>query len=149
VTRRRAAIAAGAVAAVAFLATSALVARWLHADNVERAIVHRLLVAQARGDADGMARELSGCAAPCRRTLERLAARLGRGPDAEVEIVRYDSQTARALGARTGPTRVVWRRPPDLPTVQCVTVRRTGSALVGIDVRVERIGPPIARRAGC
>jgi hypothetical protein len=149
VTRRRSAIAASAAAAVAFLAVSALVARWLHADNVERAMVHRLLEAQARGDAAGMARELDGCDAPCRRSLERLAARMGAGPDAEVEIVRHDSSTARTLGADEGPTRVVWRRPPGLPTVQCVTVRRTGNPLTGPDVHLTRISEPIAREAGC
>ena len=54
-----------ALAAVAFLAVSALVARWLTTDNAERAKVTRLLQAQARGDARGMLRELEACRGAC------------------------------------------------------------------------------------
>jgi hypothetical protein len=148
VTPRRLALAA---AVVAFLGVSALVARWLAADARERAAVVRLLEAQARGDAAAMAAELTGCEARCRATAGALAERLD-GPG-EVEVVRYDSATARALGAETGPTRVVWQRGTGgadaLPTVQCVTVRRTGSALAGPQVDLVAIGPPIGREAGC
>jgi hypothetical protein len=143
-TRRRVAI---AVAIVAFLAVSAVVARWLQADNAERAKVERLLAAQGRGDAAAMAKELSACDAACEQRLGRLAARL-RGAG-EVEIVRYDSHTAHALAAETGPTRVVWQREGLLPTVQCIEVRRTGTALTGPAVTLLSLSAPIGREAGC
>ncbi len=147
-TRRIAVVAA----AVVFVAVAIVVARWLQADNAERAKVERLLAAQGRGDAAAMARELDGCEATCRARLARLADRLAR-PGDELEIIRYDSRTARALGAESGPTRVVWQLGRSgsgtLPTVQCVTVRRTGSALTGPRVTLRALGEPIAREGAC
>lgn len=143
-TRRRVAI---ATAIVAFLAVSAIVARWLQADNAERAKVERLLDAQSRGDDRAMLRELDGCDAACGQQLTRLATRL-RG-DGKVEIVRYDSDTAHALGAARGPTRVVWQREGLLPTVQCIDVRRTGNALTGPAVTLLSLSAPIEREASC
>ena len=143
-TRRRVAIAA---AVVAFLVVSALVARWLQADNVERTHVERLLEAQSRGDAGAMKQEVECATTQCDARLERLARRL-RGTG-EVEIVRYDSHTAHALGAKTAATRVVWQRKGVLPTVQCVSVRRTGTALTGPDVTLVSLSAPIEREASC
>lgn len=142
--RRRLVVAAGAAA---FLAISLVAARWLQADSVERSKVHDLLTAQARGDARAMARHLEGCDRACRSDLEALAHRLRR--DGEVEIVRIDSRTAHALGEKTAPARVVWTAPGVLPTVQCVLVRRTGTALSGPTVTLLRLSAPIGRQAAC
>jgi len=131
----------------AFLAVSALVARWLSADGAERAQVERLLFAQARGDVDAMAQELDGCDAACRTRLRALTDRLARR--GALRIVRYDSKTARALGDDRGPTRVVWQLPGGLPTVQCVMVRRSGGPISGFDVDLERLSAPIAREGAC
>ena len=143
-TARRVALAVGVVA---FLAVSALLARWLSADGAERAQVERLLAAQARGDAGAMARELGPCDAGCEQRLQRLASRLRR--PGELEVVRYDSRTARALGDETGPTRVVWQLPGMLPTVQCIDVRRTGGAIAGMTVTLVSLSAPIDREAPC
>ena len=143
-TARRLAIAAGVVA---FLAVSGVLARWLSADGTERAQVERLLSAQARGDAAAMARELDRCDPACEQRLQRLASRLRR--PGELEVVRYDSRTARALGDETGPTRVVWQLPGTLPTVQCVQVRRNGGAVAGMRVRLVSLSAPIDREAAC
>ena len=142
--RRRVAIAA---AIVAFLAVSVVVARWLQADNAERAKVERLLNAQARGDARAMQREVDCRSAACRQRLDDLARRLHR--PGELEIVRYDSHTAHALTATSGPTRVVWQLPGTLPTVQCVGVERSGSALTGPGVTLTDLSAPIGREASC
>ena len=143
---RRAAIAAGLLA---FLAASLLIARWLAVDNGERARVEDLLRAQARGDARAMARQLHGCDdAACRARVQDLARRL-RNPGRELEIVRYDSRTAHALGPETAPTRVVWQVRGGLTTVQCVLVRRTGSVLSGPHVTLLRLSDPIGREASC
>lgn len=143
-TRRRVALAAGVLV---FLIVSALIARWLSAEGVERSKVERLLTAQARGDADAMAREIDGCDAACKGRMATLAARLKR--DGELEIVRYDSKTGRSLGAMTAPTRVVWQLPGQLTTVQCVRVRRTGNALTGPTVTLLGLSAPIGREDGC
>lgn len=138
-----------AILAVAlFAATSFLVARWLTTDGVERGKVERLLEAQGRGDVDAMAREIDDCYSPCRARLAKLAQRL-RKPGKDLRIARYDSHTARALGKDEGPTRVVWFLGDDLPTVQCVQVRRRGSPLTGPTVTLLRLSAPIGREAPC
>jgi hypothetical protein len=53
-----------AVAVIAFLAVSVVVARWLSADTDERGQVVDLLRAQSRGDAPAMLRMLDDCRAP-------------------------------------------------------------------------------------
>ena len=132
---------------LAFLAVSGLVARWLAADGDERARVERLLEAQARKDVGAMTAALARCDAACRSRLGEIAERVGR-PGA-LEIVRYDSRTARALGDETAPTRIVWQLPGGLPTVQCVLVRRTGGPLQGPEVELLRLSAPIAREGAC
>ena len=142
---RRAAVIALAV--VAFLAVSALVARWLTTDNAERDQVTRLLSAQLRGDPDAMLRELDGCTAACAVGVRANAARLRRpGP---LQIVAYDSPTAHALTGKSAPTRVVWKTPRTLTVVQCVDVERTGNALRGLSVRLRSLSAPRPRTAPC
>ena len=136
------------IAVMLFGAASFLVARWLSTDGVERGKVERLLEAQGRGDADAMARELDRCYAACRARVGRLARRL-RKPGEKLRIARYDSDTSRALGEKEGPTRVVWFLGDDLPTVQCVQVRRRGSPLTGPTVTLLRLSAPIGREAPC
>ena len=133
--------------AAAFVVVSLLVARWLLADGAERNEIEALLRAQARGDVPAMAERLDRCDARCRAELDRLAARLRA--DGDPEIVRYDSRTSHALGPQTAPTRVVWATPGRLPTVQCVLVRRSGTALSGPRVTLLRLSAPIGRQDTC
>lgn len=144
--RRRAII---VVAAVAFLAIAFGLARWLTTENAERDRVTDLLRAQARGDARAMLAQLGGCAArpACVAQVRAQAAAL-RSPG-KLEIVAYDSATAYALGAASGATRVVWRTPSRLTTVQCVQVRRAGSVLAGRSVSLTALSEPIGRTAAC
>lgn len=139
-----------ALAVAAFLVVSFAVARWLTQDSRERSAVTDLLRAQGRGDAAAMLALLDDCArrVACRADVERNAAAL-RGPGT-VEIVRYDSTTARSFRDRRGPTRVAWTRGTDQPvTVQCVTVVRHARALLGADIRLAAIGRPINGEAAC
>jgi len=136
-----------AVGIVVFLAVSAGVARWLTADNAERDKVETLLRAQARGDAGGMLRELSGCGGACAARVRSGAQRLRR--PGRLQIVLYDSTTSHALGADTGQTRVVWKTPRSLTVVQCVTVKRTGNPVRGIDIELLGISGPIPRESAC
>lgn len=124
------------------------VARWLNTDGVERGKVERLLEAQGRGDIDAMAAELEECFSSCRGQLKRLADRLKR-PGRKLSIARYDSETSRALAEEEGPTRVVWFLGDDLPTVQCVQVRRRGNPLSGHSVTLLRLSAPIGREDSC
>ena len=136
-----------ALTVVAFLAISVLVARWLTTDNAERTQVTRLLEAQARGDVTGMLGELESCAGACAEQVRANARRLRR--PGKLQIVSYESATSHALTGRSGATRVVWKTPTTLTVVQCVAVRRSGSALSGIDVHLLAIGPSKPRTAGC
>jgi hypothetical protein len=137
------------VAVAAFLAVSGLLARWLSTESTERDKVHRLLEAEARGDAQAMLAQLHGCGDPaCRATVLRSARTLKRR--GAVKIVNYDSGTSYALGAATGRTRVAWTSlKQGLVVVQCVTVHRGGSALAGRSVTLLRISAPIDRQGSC
>jgi hypothetical protein len=136
------------VSVVAFLAISAVVARWLSADTDERGQVVELLRAQSRGDAAAMLGHLEDCRDPaCVATVRSNARRLrGHG---ELKIALYQSGTAHALRARTKPTRVVWFTPGRLTTVQCVLVRRTGNVFAGVSVSLLRLSAPIGRESSC
>lgn len=136
-----------AVAVIAFLAVSAVVARWLNDDTVERGRVVELLRAQARGDAAAMLRVVRCSDTRCVAVVRANARRL-RAPGA-VKVALYQSQTAHALRSRTKPTRVVWFTPGRLTTVQCVLVRRTGNVFAGVSVTLLRISAPIGRESSC
>lgn len=142
--RRWAAI---AVAVVAFLLVSALLARWLGTENTERNAVVALLRDQARGDADAMLRRLrcrdDACAAQVRENARTLKT------PGDVTVVRVDSATSHSVGGATGPTRVVWTAPGRLTTVQCVLVRRSGTPLSGMSVTLLGLSAPIDRQAAC
>lgn len=139
-----------AVAVLAFLAVAVILARWLSAEGDERAQVTDLIDAQARGDADAMLDRLDERCRhrpPCVGTVRDNAQRLRS--DGEIEIVAYDSATAYAIGAAEGPTRVVWRAPGRLTTVQCVEIERDGNLVAGQPIALLSIGPPIERTAAC
>jgi hypothetical protein len=136
-------------AVVVFVAISVVLARWLSAENDERNKVTDLLAAQARGDADAMLDQIDGCIRRpgCVAAVRANAQRLKDPGD--VNIVAYESDTSRALGGATGPTRVVWKTPSRLPTVQCVEIRRTGNILSGPSVTVTGLSEPIERESPC
>jgi hypothetical protein len=137
-----------AVAVVALLAISFVVARWLNNDTVERARVTQLLEEQIRGDAGAMLRRLEGCADPTCVAVARYNADRLRRPG-ELKIALYQSQTAHALSSRTRFTRVVWFTPGRLTTVQCVLVRRKGNVFAGTTVSLLRVTAPIGRESSC
>jgi hypothetical protein len=136
-------------AVLVFLAVSFELARWLSTESTERDKVHRLLEAQARGDANAMLAQLRGCNdAACRATVQR-DARILKRPGA-VKIVSYESGTSYALGSASGNTRVAWTSlQRGLVIVQCVSVHRGGSALAGRSVTLLRISAPIDRQGSC
>jgi hypothetical protein len=138
-----------AAAVLVFLAVSFELARWLSTESTERDKVHRLLEAEARGDAAAMLAQLRGCGdAACRATVQRNARILKRR--GTVKIVAYESGTSYALGPATGDTRVAWTSlQQGLVIVQCVSVRRGGSALAGRSVTLLRISAPIDRQGSC
>jgi hypothetical protein len=137
------------VGVAVFLAISVVLARWLSVENTERDKVVKLLDAQAKGDVASMLGQIDGCAKDpaCVRTVRANASRL-KDPG-KVDIVAYESATSHALGAKTGPTRVVWKTPSRLTTVQCVEIRRTGNVLSGPSVTVTGLSEPIDREAAC
>jgi hypothetical protein len=137
------------IAAVAFIAVSVLLARWLSTESTERDKVHRLLEAEARGDGAAVLAQLHGCADSRCRAIALRNARVLRRRGA-VKIVNYESKTSYALGSATGVTRVAWTSlQQGLPVVQCVTVRRRGSVFSGHSVTLLRISAPIDRQGSC
>lgn len=144
---RRLAIVLGVIV---FLVVAAGVARWLTSEGRERSAVFSLLQAEAAGDVDAVVAKLHDCAgdAACEAQARAAVARTKR--PGEVKILLLQSDTAYALGSATGRTRVAWTIVDGgLPVVQCVTVRRTGNALFGREIELERLSSPIDSEASC
>jgi hypothetical protein len=139
-----------AIALVVFLGISFLVARVLSADSRERSDVADLMRAQARGDADAMLRQLTGCTSDprCARRVRANVAELRR-PGA-VKLVRFDPSTTFALDEGTAPARVVWNTTAvRRPVVQCVIVRRTGDVFSGPGVELRYVSGPRPGTSSC
>lgn len=142
-------MAIAAAGVVLFLAISALLARFLSAENAERDDILAVLQAQARGDAPLELALLDGCRASpsCAATVSASAVRLRR--PGEVKLLSIKSPTAYSLTGATGTTRVAWTVIGRLPVVQCVLVRRSGSFLSGIEIALLSLSAPIAGEADC
>jgi hypothetical protein len=137
------------LAAVAFLAISAALARVLSANGAERTAIEQVLKAQARGDAAGIVSRIEGCAASshCTAMAHANAAQLrSRGT---LQIVRLDASTSFSFGGTSGVARVVWATPSRLTVVQCVAVRRGGNVLNGLSVELRSLSRPIGRESDC
>lgn len=134
---------------VLFLVISAMLARFLTTENVERDDVLAVLRAEAVGDESGMLARLPGCRERprCAGLVKADAASLRRA--GSVKILSLTSATAYSLTGATGATRVAWTVIGHLPTVQCVTVKRSGSFLSGVSVALLSIGAPISSEADC
>ena len=139
-----------ALGVIAFLAVSLQLARFLTAENVERAAVYALLTDAARGDARAVARRLDGCGAACAQRVGPTVARVRR--PGEVKILRLDSAASFTLGERTARSRVAWAANATgggEAVVQCVTVRRRWSLIAGASVTLMRLGAPLPPEKGC
>lgn len=147
--RRRAALIA--IGVLLFLAISALLARFLSTENVERSDDLALLQAQARGDVNGMLDKLGGCRErpSCVATVRANASNPRLRRAGAVKILQLSSPTAYSLTGASGKTRLAWTVLGKLPVVQCVDVRRTGNALTGIDIELLSLSAPIDNEADC
>jgi len=147
VPRRRLRILLISVGILAFLVLSGLLARYLAAESLERTAVLDLLRAEAGGKPAAVVGALQGCPAACQATARANAAAL-RGPG-QVTILADMSATAYSVTGATGNTRVAWKLPGRLPTVQCVLVRRTGNPVSGISVALLGVSPPLPLQSDC
>jgi hypothetical protein len=138
-----------ALGVLVFLIFSAFLARYLNTDNVERDADLALLQAEAAGKAASLIAQIHGCAAsPACVALERHNATRLRRPGA-VKILNLQSATANAPTTTTGKTRIAWTVIGGLPVVQCILVRRTGTALSGLSVTLLGLSAPIDNSADC
>ena len=146
---RRAYLVAIAVAVVAFLAISAVLARVLSANSAEQSAVTALVKAVARGDANAIMDDIAGCRASpaCRLRAIEVAAAL-RHPGA-VSIIQIQPSTSFSITCTLGTARVAWNAGGSLPIVQCVRVRRTGNAISGLRVELLEISRRIKSDAAC
>ena len=134
---------------VLFLAISAVLARFLSTENVERDDVLALLRAEAAGSEQGMISRLSGCrtSPACLASVKANAAALRR--HGSVKILSLTSHTAYSLTGATGPTRVAWTVLGHLPTVQCAKVERTGNLISGVSVTLVSLSAAIPSEGDC
>jgi hypothetical protein len=140
-----------AVAVFVVLVVSVELARFLEVDNVERDDTLALIEAEARGDAAGMAAQLSGCreSPACVASVTREAANPNVHRVGGVKILSFDSQTANSPTAKSGTTRLAWTVIGSLPVVQCVKVSRTGNLISGLHVHVTGLSDPIPNEGIC
>jgi hypothetical protein len=132
-----------------FLLLSAMLARFLSTENVERDDVLAALEAETTGNERALFSQLSGCRAipDCVSDVEWNTAHLRRG--GSIKIVSLTSATAYSLTGATGHTRVAWVVLGRLPVVQCATVKRTGSFFTGISVSLLVLSKPIPNEGNC
>jgi hypothetical protein len=140
-----------AIGVLLFLAISAWLARFLTTDNLEREQDVALIRAEARGDAAAIISRLENCRASpsCVATARQNASDPRLRRSGAVKILSLTSATANSPGGATGKTRVAWTVLGQTPVVQCVDVRRTGSALTGVDVKLLSLSRPIPNEADC
>jgi hypothetical protein len=134
---------------VIFLVLSALLARFLSTENIERDDVLAVLQAEIAGNEHALFSRLSGCRAvpDCVSDVKANATTLRR--HGSIKIVSLTSSTAYALTGATGLTRVAWVVFGHLPVVQCVNVKRTGSFLTGVSVSLLALSKPIPNEGNC
>lgn len=146
---RRRRIVVLALAALAFVGASALVARVLSVGNAERNAVVAIVRAQARGDEQGVLARLRGCReSPRCRAQVRGALASTRRPG-EFQVLRFDGPSGLALAGRRGTARIAWKAGRALSVVQCVKLRTDGDPVTGYSVRVVALRAPIARDGSC
>jgi len=146
---RRTYIALIALAILAFLAVSAMLARVFSADGAERSAITGLVEAEARGDAAGMLRRMSGCNSEtgCRARVQADALALKR--QGSVSILQIQPSTGFSLTGTVGYSRVAWKTGVSLPIVQCVWVRRAGNAVSGVRIELLSLTPRLKSDATC
>jgi hypothetical protein len=139
------------LAALLFIAISVLLARFLSTENVERDADLALIEAEARGDVNGMLRQLDGCreVPSCVATVTANAHNPRLLRSGAVKILSLESHTAYALTSATGKTRLAWTVIGKLPVVQCVEVRRSGTAVSGMKITLLSLSAPIPNEGGC
>jgi len=140
-----------AVGAIVVVAVSVVLARFLSVENTERDADLALVQAQARGDANAMIDQLSGCRASpsCVAAVKANVANPRLRRAGAVKILSLTSATAYSLTGASGKTRLAWTVIGTLPVVQCVEVRRTGNLLTGIHVQLLGLSAPIDNEGSC
>jgi hypothetical protein len=146
---RRVYLIAIAVAVLAFLGISVLLARVFSANAAEQAAITTLVKDEARGDANAIVDDILGCrAAPsCRRRAGEIATALAR--TGAVSIIQLQPSTNFSVANTLGTARVAWNVGSSLPIVQCVRVRRTGNAISGLQVQLLEVSPRIPSDSAC
>jgi hypothetical protein len=146
---RRTYISLIAVAVIAFLAISALLARVFSADGAERSAITGLLRAEAQGDAAAVVSRIQGCqeSAGCEARVRQNVSALAQ--PGGVSILQLQPSTGFSLSGTVGTARVAWKVGSSLPIVQCVRVRRAGDALSGLRIELLEISLRIKSDADC
>lgn len=146
--RRRLLIALGVIV---FLVLSALLARFLTSDNLEREEDIALIEAEAKGDSAGLIAKLSGCREnpSCVALQQKNASNPRIRRAGAVKVLSLTSATANSPTGATGKTRLAWTVLGQLPVVQCIEVKRSGNALTGVHVALLSLSAPINNEADC
>jgi hypothetical protein len=140
-----------AISLVLVLLVGGVLARFLSAENAERADDLALIQAEVQSNTAAMLDQLSGCrqSATCVASVDANTSNPRLRRAGAVKILQLESKTAYSLSAATGKTRIAWTVIGSLPVVQCVNVRRTGNILAGIHVHLIGLSAPIDNEGTC
>ena len=140
-----------ALGILAFLLISALLARFLQAENVERDADVALIQAETKGQVQSMLSQISGCRSSpaCVASVKANASNPRTLRPGSAKVLLLNSSTAYSLFGGTGKTRFAWTVVGTLPVVQCIDVKRTGNFLTGISIRLTGLSAPIPNEADC
>lgn len=132
-----------------FLAISALLARVFSANSAEQSAITTLVKDEAHGDTGAIIDDVTGCRASlsCRARAAELAASLTR--KGAVSIIQIQPSTNFSLAGTEGTARVAWNAGGSLPIVQCVRVRRSGTAISGLKVELLEVSRRITSDTAC
>ena len=132
-----------------FLFISLILARVFSADGAERTAITLLIRDEATDNPAGMASRIRNCSrsAACRARMAHDASTLKRAGD--VLVLQLLPSAGFSLTSTIGTARVAWKTPDSLPVVQCVRVRRAGSALSGITIELLKLSARINSGADC
>jgi hypothetical protein len=152
ITWTRKLLALVALGVIVFLLISAILARFLQIENVERDDDLALIQAETRGNTQEMLSQINGCrqSASCVASVKANAQDPRTRKPGAVKILELTSPTAYSLFGSSGRTRFAWTEiNRTLPVVQCIDVKRTGNFLSGITVELTALSKPIENEGEC
>ena len=138
------------IGVIVFVAGSLAMGRVLAARGAERSLLEGVIRDQAKGDSAALASGLPNCetGTKCRTQVDALVKKVS-GPGKPLEILQITGGVGSGPGPAEGVARIAWHTGEDLPVVQCVVVKKSGSVVSGFSLEIVKVSNPIDREGAC